>query len=810
MDERCHFGTGARSEKKTDAAQAAMGAQRARDATGSGRVSLRGRCGLSLAAAFGIAACLDRPIGSLPPVTTNVFLDRIAQTSVDKIDLLFMIDNSASMSDKQTILQLAVPDLVQRLVNPACIDAAGRRGATPAATLPCPTGQTREFDAIEDIHVAVISSSLGDAGANEACPPPGSSGYVPDAVDLAHPIGLLQRGRGIGGNEHGFLEWRAGVTDESTFASQFQRMVSSVGENGCGWEASLEAWYRFLIDPFPYRGLVRARCPGSSSNQLGCVQAESDADGKMLLDEPLLAARRAFLRPDSLLAIIMLSDENDCSIAVGGSSWAVGTTARRMNRASSVCESDPNAACCYPCDTRVPEGCQPDPACDIAPTPDTRGRLAASDDAPNLRCFDQKRRFGYDFLYPIARYVNALREPELCYGRADLSLEGCAEGDRVANPLLQRRDPSLVFLGGIIGVPWQAIAADRDASGAPLGPNTLRFKNAAELERDDVWAEIVGSGSLPPQNPLMIESAFPRRGVTPGNPVNGREYATDGDVPGTPQDLEYACIFPLPEQRDCSTRTPGVDECDCYKDRHDRPLCEAEPGVSRSGTLQYWAKAYPGLRQLEVLRDYGDNSIVASICARNVDVTTAAERADFGYRPAIDAIVDRLKEQLGDRCLPRGLLTGADGSVPCTLVEVTPRPNERCECDPTIARRAPESRTAAAIREQLASDRAAPCGDDDPSCARACLCEVLQVQQAANPDPEAALAACRQDPNASGAEGWCYIADTELQTIGNPDLVAGCPPTKRQLLRFVVEGLRRNTTTFVACQGSSLAAQRAE
>jgi hypothetical protein len=239
-------------------------------------------------------------------------------------------------------------------------------------------------------------------------------------------------------------------------------------------------------------------------------------------------------------------------------------------------------------------------------------------------------------------------------------------------------------------------------------------------------------------------------------------------------------------------------------------LCEAEPGVSPSGTLQYWAKAYPGLRQLEVLRDYGDNSIVASICARNVDVTTAAERADFGYRPAIDAIVDRLKEQLGDRCLPRGLLTGADGSVPCTLVEVTPRPDEPCECDPAIARRAPESSTASAIREQLASDRAAPCGDEDPSCARACLCEVLQVQQAANPDPEAALAACRQDPNASGAEGWCYIADTELQTIGNPELVAGCPPTKRQLLRFVGEGLRRNTTTFVACQGSSLAAQRAE
>src|SRR5687767_11308765 len=59
---------------------------------------------LTLAPLLGISsACLDRPIGSPPPVTTNIFVDRITQTSVDKIDLLFMIDNSISMSDKQEV-----------------------------------------------------------------------------------------------------------------------------------------------------------------------------------------------------------------------------------------------------------------------------------------------------------------------------------------------------------------------------------------------------------------------------------------------------------------------------------------------------------------------------------------------------------------------------------------------------------------------------------------------------------------------------------------------------------------------------------
>jgi hypothetical protein len=772
----------------------------------------RGKGLRALGVLMAFSACLDRPIGALPPVTTNAFVDRVEQSSVDKIDLLFMIDNSQSMSDKQAILRLAVPDLVERLVNPACIDAAGHRGSTPAPGAPCPIGQTREFNAIEDIHVAVVSSSLGDAGANEACPPAGFKDYVPERIDLAHPIGSLPRGRSSGANDQGFLEWQANRSDETTFVNQFQRMVESVGENGCGWEASLESWYRFLVDPFPYRELVKVPCPGSRSGDAACVQAASDGDHHILLDETLLAQRAAFLRPDSLVAIIMLSDENDCSIAVGGSSWAMGSTDRRMNRASSACQEDPNSACCYPCDTSVPAGCSADPACDIAPTPTTRGRLAAVDDGANLRCFDQKRRFGYDFLYPTARYVNALRQRELCVSRSDLALLDCPEADRVPNPLFSgKRDPSLVFLGGIVGVPWQAIASDVDANGRPLDPNVLRFKTAEELEVDAVWPEIVGSPRVPPSNALMIESQYPRQGVTRGNPINGREYSTEGTVmPGTPQDLEYACIFPLPEPRNCTASDPASGKCDCAPGDLDRPLCEAQPGVSAPGTTQYWAKAYPGVRQLEVLRDYRDNSIVASICARNVDVATADTRADFGYRPAVDAIVERLKERLSDRCLPRGLLTAADESVPCTLIEAIAQPDGACECDPAIARRVPDERAAAVIRSELARDEHQPCAVSDPSCKRACLCEVLQVQQAQNPDPAAALEACREDVNASGVEGWCYIADTELQQIGNPELVAECPATARQLLRFVGQGRRRNTITFVTCQGSSVAAQRAE
>ena len=67
-------------------------------------------------------------------------------------------------------------------------------------------------------------------------------------------------------NDTGFLVWdprnQAEVDDPHTpigsreanlgdFTGALAEEVSSVGENGCGYEGSLEAWYRFLIDPAP-------------------------------------------------------------------------------------------------------------------------------------------------------------------------------------------------------------------------------------------------------------------------------------------------------------------------------------------------------------------------------------------------------------------------------------------------------------------------------------------------------------------------------------------------------------------------------
>jgi len=793
--------------------------------------------------ALASGACLDRPIGSPPPVTTNIFVDKITQTSVDKIDLLFMIDNSISMSDKQAILRAAVPDLVSRLVNPICVDAQGNQfAAPPEGSTQCPAGQSQEFNPIKDINIGIVSSSLGDVGANVACPEKGFSKYKPDQIDMAHLLGSLDRGRGGGVNAQGFLEWRAGgtnPTDLSTFNLNFQQMVTKVGEDGYGWEASLESWYRFLIDPVPYQSLARVQCRGSSTTANNCVQPSTGPDSRILLDDTLLAQRNAFLRDDSLVSIIMLTDENDCSAQVGNQTWVVFNIedTRPMFKGSSACADDPNAKCCYSCPLQPPAGCTVDPAC--ASDAANLNRLSPELDGQNLRCYQQKRRFGVDFLYPTQRYVNALTQFDLCWNALDLSTVGCDPADVRANPLFEGgRLPSLVFLGGIVGVPWQAIQATKDANGRDIAANNLRFKNYKELTADRVWDQILGSpgtqwraasgsqpevqGSpgIPPAMPQMVESPqFPRAGITKGNAINGRDYdttqgtATQTGAAPRADDLQYACIFPLEPNRDCAALDPNTANCDCYQGVLDRPLCEQTPGVSAPGTRQYWAKAYPGLRELQVLKDFGEkstNSIVASICARNV---TKEQDPDFGYRPAIAAIVDRLKEQLGNRCLPRALSVDADGSVPCTLVETTPQPPKdpvsgndlACPpCDPRFARKIPDPKVDVVVRGQLAIELGKPCGANDPTCSKACLCEVQQVQQVEGADKDQALRICRQDTDAQGVEGWCYVDDGPGN---NPELVSKCPATQKRLLRFVGRGLGANTTTFVACTGSSFAAR---
>jgi hypothetical protein len=267
----------------------------------------------SLALFAGMSSgCLDRPVAPAQPGTTNIFVDQIIQTAVDKIDLLFMIDNSRSMADKQAILQEAVPILLQRLITPACFNPMTQQLSNPGPGGTCPQGTEQEFKPIDDIHIGIVTSSLGGHGSDtcsQAIPT-----FDPSENDRGQLLPSVRQGIPQYGNT-GFLVWDPsrkhnppGEANQATLVQNFGTQIARTGEIGCGFEASLEAWYRFLIDPDPPQEVVK-------QNNEAVVQRPN---------QTILQQRAAFLRPDSLVAVIMLTDENDCSTFDGGIAWLAG------------------------------------------------------------------------------------------------------------------------------------------------------------------------------------------------------------------------------------------------------------------------------------------------------------------------------------------------------------------------------------------------------------------------------------------------------------------------------------------------------
>ena len=294
-------------------------------------------------------------------------------------------------------------------------------------------------------------------------------------------MGTLPRAAAIGAASDGFLSWTAGA-DTGELTQNFQRLTRAVGEAGCGWEMSLESWYRFLIDPFPYRELTKVPCPGSESLLPNCVQPATDTQGRIALDEALLRQRELFLRPDSLVAIMMLTDENDCSIEVGPQNWVALAIndSRPMFRSSSMCERTPITPAAIHVHSVHRRSAAPalDPICArVRPVEiGYRSRRTAR------TCVALTRSVALVSISSIRpqRYINALANPELCSESPSLDPEGCSAAAFVANPLYREggRTPDDVFLAGIVGVPWQDLARQR---GRPRQPT--RRRRAALQER---------------------------------------------------------------------------------------------------------------------------------------------------------------------------------------------------------------------------------------------------------------------------------------------------------------------------------------
>ena len=569
----------------------------------------------AIALALAVTNCVSevRELGEEP----GTVVEHIEPLVVDKLDLLIVIDNSGSMADKQKMLGEAIPTLVKRFITPPCVNTQGDYTGDLANALgECPTGTRTEMQPVSDVHIGVISSSLGTLGNGPYC----DNGT--DRWNANDDGGRLIPGeRSDLEGEAPFLSWTRG-DGLTELLTGLERTVAAVGETGCGFEAPLEAWRRFLVDPEPSASAEPAPC-FTGDNELNCLAPTG-------LDSQLLEQRADFLRPDSLVAVIQLTDEDDCSASTDAPAWMTSTLVLgndAMPGTSSACATNPNDVCCHSCGIARPTGCAPDPTCDDMP------RLAREDDNINLRCWDQKRRFGLDLLWPVERYVDALTKPTVL-NRA---------GDSVQNPLFaEGRDPRAVFFAAITGVPHVNITA---ANGRPL--------RASDLREQDQWQGLVGNATasppIPPSDPFMRQSVEPRDGIEAGNAINGSERP----IPGL-NDLQYSCIVELAEPRECAG-TLGNCDCESPSDSVGNPLC--------NGTIQTHAKAHPATRVLRVLKGFAakqraitpgvvgeDNAIIGTVCPEIVapapndePVIPHTASSHSGLHGTMHALIDHVK-----------------------------------------------------------------------------------------------------------------------------------------------------------------------
>lgn len=554
--------------------------------------------------------------GSADATTTTTTPDAGASSSTgtgtvassQKIDVIFAVDNSSDGGEATRFVVDAATSLLNRLANPECVDDAGNVQPAPGPGASCPEGYRRAFTPATDMHVGVITSSLGGLGGG-TCDTTGTEIFNnPSNNDLGHLVwrtdpspAATANTPGITYQEQGFFAWDPGaaksppgIADLTTLIDRVGSVIQGAGSAGCGWEMPLESAYRFLVDPEPYAQLLLEGSGAIPKRVRSGVDAE------------LLAQRAAFLREDSIVIVVMSSAANDCSVIAEGQSWAVLRATERWFRGSSKCATDPADACCYSCGQGPPSGCAADPICMSNPT------LTAQEDPLTLRCAAQKQRFGVSSLYPPERYVNAFSKLGIGLARPDLSP---SPTDSTPNPLFVRRSPRDVFLVTVTGVPWQPTVDD---------PMTVtRLLDGDGLDATSFWPRFVGNegAGVLPTEPIMLESVDPRPGVIPGNVYNGKDYVIGGN-----DDLQLACIFPL--------ETPIPFSSRCQPSDHpngDKPICSFD--------TQTHGAAYPSTRQLRVAQGLQQQSVVGSLCPPEAGDAAAPT---YGFRLAVDALAQRL------------------------------------------------------------------------------------------------------------------------------------------------------------------------
>jgi hypothetical protein len=271
-----------------------------------------------------------------------------------RVDLLFVVDSSGSMTEEQAALARELPRLLRVLVT-GDADEDGTRDFDPVTSLRAGV-VTTEVDVGRRIEGCGVSPFSGDDGILRA-----QGNVTRLGCETAYPT---------------FLEFEPGSGDDPGAFVRDITCVAVVGIAGCHFEQPLEA-------------ALKAVTPSTSDIAFVVGTGRADRDNA------------AFFREDALLMVLLITDEDDCSIA------------------------DPELT---------------NPRSTTYPPSTERG---------GLQCTDHP-----EALFPIARYVDGLRatrDPSSLF----LAAIAGVPPDRV-------RDPSRIDYDALLRDPRMTVRADPD------------------------------------------------------------------------------------------------------------------------------------------------------------------------------------------------------------------------------------------------------------------------------------------------------------------------------------------------------------
>jgi hypothetical protein len=196
------------------------------------------------------------PTGDAGPDAPGPVFETVVEsraTPIRDLDVLFVIDDSSSMLDKQQTLTDNFPVFVNEL-----------------STIP---------GGLPDLHLGVITTDMGTKGSGSPNPAPGIGAVGQGGCSNTGKSGNLQMlSTQVTGNFVSDIKLPDGTRQQNysngSLATVFGTMAK-VGANGCGFEQPLHA--------------MRSALDNNATNA-------------------------GFLRPAALLAVVFLTDEDDCSV----------------------------------------------------------------------------------------------------------------------------------------------------------------------------------------------------------------------------------------------------------------------------------------------------------------------------------------------------------------------------------------------------------------------------------------------------------------------------------------------------------------